>query len=112
MQQSLGLQQALQNARVFDASKVQTNQVNFGVRFVAENQKKKSQETYTVLGQFETDPDRNIISYNSPFMKQFVGKKAGDEIIISHPDGSKTPYKIISIEDALAGGEWDMPEHG
>lgn len=110
MQQSLQLQQALQNARVFDAAKVQTNTVGFGVRFVAENEKKNSRETYTVLGQFETDPDRNIISYSSPFMKQFVGKKVGEKVEISHPDGSKTPYRIISIEDALAGGEWDMAE--
>ena len=108
--QSMQLQQALHSARLFDPSKVTTNAVNFGVRFVAENTKKGSQETYTVLGQFETDPDRNIISYQSPFMSQFIGKKVGEEVVIRHPDGSETPYKIVKIEDALASGEWDAPE--
>lgn len=110
MQQSLQLQQALQTARIFEKSKVSTSSVNFGVVFGATNLKKKSDEKYTVLGQFETDPDRNIISYSSPFMKQFVGKKVGDEVEVLHPDGSKTPYRITSIDDALATGEWDAPE--
>lgn len=109
MQQSLGLQQLLQTARVFEASKVTTSSIGFGVAFVAENLKKNNQETYTVLGQFETDPDRNIISYQSPFMKQFIGKKVGEEVVISHPDGSETPYKVLSTSDALAGGDWEVP---
>lgn len=109
MNQTLQLQQALQTARIFDASKVSTATVNFGVTFVAENTKKDRRETYTVLGQFETDPDRNIISYSSPFMQQFVGKKVGDEVVVRHPDGSQTPYKILEISDALATGEWDAP---
>jgi transcription elongation factor GreA len=109
MQQTLQLQQQLQTARLFDPSKVNTGIVSFGVTFEAENLKKTRRETYTVLGQFETDPDRNIISYQSPFMQQFMGKKVGDEVVIRHPDGSQTPYKIASISDALAGGEWDAP---
>ncbi len=109
MQASLQLQQQLQTARVFEPSKVITSAINFGVSFEAENLKKNVTETYTVLGLFETDPDKNIISYQSPFMSQFIGKKAGEEVIIRHPDGSQTPYKVLSISDALAGGEWDAP---
>lgn len=108
--QSMQLQQALHSARIFEPGKVTTNSVGFGVRFLALNTKKNTEETYTVLGQFETDPDKNIISYQSPFMSQFVGKKPGEEVVIRHPDGSQTPYKVIKIEDALASGEWDAPE--
>lgn len=107
MQASLQLQQQLQTARLFDPEKVNTANVSFGVTFDAENLKKNRTETYTVLGIFETDPDRNIISYLSPFMQQFVGKKEGEELTIRHPDGSQTPYKITKISDALASGEWN-----
>jgi len=110
MQQSLQLQQQLQTARVFEPAKVTTGSINFGVAFEAENLKKNRKESYTVLGLFETDPDRDIISYQSPFMQQFVGKKVGDEVTVRHPDGSQTPYRILKITDALASGEWDQPE--
>lgn len=109
MQQSLQLQQQLQSARIFDPASVTTATINFGVAFEAENLKKDRTETYTVLGQFETDPDKNVISYQSPFMRQFIGKKVGEEVVIRHPDGSETPYRIKAITDALASGQWDAP---
>lgn len=110
MQQSLQLQQALQTARIMEASKVSTAAVGFGTRFEALNLKENKTETYTVLGRFEVDPDRNIISYQAPFMQQFIGLKPGDEVKVRHTDGSETPYRVEKIENALAGGEWDSVE--
>lgn len=110
MQQSLQLQQALQTARVFDRSKVTTDTISFGTAFEATNLKKGTVEKYTVLGRFETDPDKNIVSYQSPFMSQFIGKRTGEEFTVKHPDGGETPYRIEAITDALAGGEWDSQE--
>lgn len=112
MQQSLQLQQALQTARVFDKSKVSTQSIGFGVRFEAQNEKSGKVEQYTVLGRFEVDPDRNIISYQAPFMQQFIGKKVGERVLVRHTDGSETPYVVKTIEDALASGEWDSQERG
>jgi transcription elongation GreA/GreB family factor len=109
MQASLQLQQALQTARIFDKTKVSTTSIGFGTSFQAENLKRKRTEQYTVLGRFETDPDRNIVSYQSPFMAQFVGKKPGDVVLIKHPDGGETPYLIKNISNALESGEWDVP---
>ena len=37
------------------------------------------------------------ISYESPFGKSLMGKKKGEEVVISTPSG-KTKYKIIKIE--------------
>jgi transcription elongation GreA/GreB family factor len=110
MQASVALQESLQTARVFDKAKVNTLSIGFGVQFDAQNLKKNSQETYTVLGRFETDPDLYIISYQSPFMSQFLGKKVGEEFTVKHPDGGETPYKILAIRDALASGDWDATE--
>ncbi|MGI8905800.1 MAG: GreA/GreB family elongation factor [Candidatus Sumerlaeaceae bacterium] len=110
MQASLQLQQALQTARIFDKSKVSTTVIGFGTACEVENLKKKRIEKYTVLGRFETDPDRNIVSYQSPFMAQFVGKKPGEDVLIKHPDGGETPYRVRSISNALESREWDAPE--
>jgi transcription elongation GreA/GreB family factor len=107
MQASLQLQQALQTARVFDKAKVSTSSIGFGTSFEAKNLEKDRTESYTVLGRFETDPDRNIVSYQSPFMAQFVGKKVRDEFTVKRPDGKEVRYKIQTIGNALESGEWD-----
>jgi transcription elongation GreA/GreB family factor len=110
MQASLQLQQFLQTARIFDKTKVNTATVGFGTSFEALNLKRNATENYTVLGKFETDPDSNIISYQSPFMQQFIGLAEGAEVTIKHPDGGATPYRIVKITNALSGTEWDAPE--
>ena len=110
MQASLQLQQFLQTARIFDKAKVNTSIIGFGTSFEAMNLKQNRTEKYTVLGKFETDPDANIISYQSPFLQQFIGLSEGAEVTIKHPDGGSTPYRILSITNALSGTEWDAPE--
>lgn len=111
MQQSLRLQQDLATARVYKASAVKTDTIGFGVAFDAENMKNGRTEHFTVLGRFETDPDHNVLSYQSPFMEQFIGKTVGDQLTVKHPGGGETPYRIISITNALESEEWStIPE--
>ncbi len=110
MQKSLQLQQALATARVFNAASVRTDTIGFGVRFEAEKLNNGERETYTVLGRWEADPDRHILSYQAPLVQQFLGKKAGDEILVKHPGGGETAYRVLSLSNALESGEWETAE--
>jgi transcription elongation factor GreA len=110
MQQLARLQQDLSTARVYPKKNVRVDSVGFGVEFWADNLKTGEKEHFTVLGRFETDPDKYILSYQSPFMEHFIGKKAGDQVLVKHPGGGETPYKIDRITNGLESGEWDMPE--
>lgn len=111
-QQSARLQMDLSTARPFNPGRVRTDTVGFGVSFDAEDLASGQQEHYTVLGRFETDPDKHIISYQSPFMQPFVGRKPGDEVLVKPPEGGEKRYRIVSISNALESGEWDIPEQG
>lgn len=52
---------------------------------------------YTIVGSNEANPEKNMISNESPLGMAFVGKKAGDTVDVETPKG-KMKYHIISIE--------------
>ena len=110
MQKALQLREAMSVAREMEASMISTHVIGFGTTFEAENCESGVRESYTVLGPWETEPDRNILSIHAPFAQQFLDHKVGDEQEISHPGGGSTIYRILSISNALATGEWDVPE--
>lgn len=101
MQRLMQLQQDVASARVFGAESVKTDTIGFGVGFEALNLSSGESETYTVLGRFETDPDRHILSYQSPFMQPFVGKGVEDEVMVERPNGARAQYRITRIWNAL-----------
>lgn len=55
------------------------------------------EKKYRLLGSAETDPNKGIISHNSPLGSALLGKKIGDQIKISLED-RKIEYKIINVE--------------
>lgn len=108
MSQSATLQVELASARAFvDSSKVSVQNIGFGCKFEARNGASGKIETYTVLGKFELDAEKNIFSYLAPFMQQFVGKRPGDKVPVKFADGQTAAYEVLTIENALAGGEWE-----
>ena len=52
--------------------------------------------TYTVVGPVEADPLEGKISNESPIGVALMGKKIGDEVVISTPKG-ETTYEVIAI---------------
>jgi transcription elongation factor GreA len=53
--------------------------------------------TITLVGSFEADPKRDLISISSPLGEALMGKGAGEEIEVVAP-GGKTRYRILAIE--------------
>ncbi|PIR44124.1 transcription elongation factor GreA [Candidatus Wolfebacteria bacterium CG10_big_fil_rev_8_21_14_0_10_31_9] len=52
---------------------------------------------YTIVGSNEADPDKNLISNESPLGRMFMGKKPGDVVEVETPKG-KVKYKIMAIK--------------
>jgi len=55
------------------------------------------EETFTIVGEWESDPAKKKISNESPLGKALIGKSKGEEIEISAPAG-KMIYKVVSIK--------------
>ena len=54
------------------------------------------EETYTIVGSTETDPDANKISDESPIGIALMGKKVGDTVQVETPGGT-IELKILEI---------------
>ncbi|MFP4380113.1 MAG: transcription elongation factor GreA [Candidatus Sumerlaeia bacterium] len=99
------LEDQLMRARVLDPDDVDSNVVGFGTEFEIRNQDTGSTERYKLLGLWDADPENNVLSYLTPFGKQFMNKKEGDNIVVNHPNGGTTRYRVLKIRNALKDGQ-------
>jgi transcription elongation factor GreA len=54
-------------------------------------------EVFTVVGEWEADPENKKISHESPLGKVLLGKKVGEKVQVEAPAG-KITYTIISVK--------------
>jgi transcription elongation factor GreA len=52
--------------------------------------------TYTIVGVTESNLDKGLISVGSPLSKQLMGKKQGDEVMVTLPSGQQE-YEVLSV---------------
>jgi transcription elongation GreA/GreB family factor len=89
------LEQALQNARGTSFENPDTSRVSIGTIVTVRDKASKKQETYTILGAWDGDPDRNVISYQTAIGQALLGHKAGETVML--PNGESD---IVAIEPA------------
>src|SRR5437763_5169419 len=94
-------EQALQNARGTSFETTDTSHVSIGTIVTVRDKASKKQETYTILGAWDGDPDRNIISYQTAIGQALLGHKAG-EVVAMNSDQGTSQFEIVSIEPAPA----------
>ena len=90
------LQELLQNARVFDESKLDTSKVLLLSTVIIKNLKSNKEMKYTLVPEQESDMKSAKISVTSPIAKGLLGKKVGDIVEIQVPAGV-VPFEIVEI---------------
>lgn len=93
------LQEELQSAQIFDDGQVNTEVISFGTRVELLNLDNQSSETFTLLGPWESEPAKNIISYRSPLGIELLNHKVGDELEFTIGD-RRFRYVVKGIEKA------------
>lgn len=88
------LKTELSRVKIIKPEEVSTDKVNIGteIKLQATNNKK---EVYTILGPWDRDSKKKVISYLAPFAKALLGKKRGEKVLFE----GKT-YKILEISCA------------
>jgi transcription elongation factor GreA len=87
----------IERAQIFDKSTITTGKVNFGTVVTLANELSNENETYTILGPWESDPSNNVISYLSPLGKKLLNHKAGERLSFLIHD-RKFQYRVEKIE--------------
>ena len=97
MEKRIGeLEEMIKNANVVDVSSVGTDTVSILSKVTVYDVDMEEEETYTIVGTTEADPDANKISDESPIGTALLGKKKGDTVTVETPGGS-FELKIVEI---------------
>ena len=91
------LEKMLKNAKVIDQDDVEIDKVGLGTKVKVYDVDMEEELVYNMVGSTEADPDQNKISDESPVGKALMGKKVGEEAIISTPAGTSFALKILEI---------------
>jgi transcription elongation GreA/GreB family factor len=87
----------LSRARGTDFSNPRTDVVSIGTVVTATNLESQQSETFTVLGAWDFDADKGIISYLTPVGQSLLNHKVGDEVEFEI-HGAKHRHRIDRIE--------------
>jgi len=89
------LERDLAKARGTSFENPDISRVSIGTVVTVRDNNSKKQESYAILGAWDGDPDRHIISYQTAIGQALLGKKPGE--VATLPDGE---VEIMSIEPA------------
>jgi transcription elongation GreA/GreB family factor/transcription elongation factor GreA-like protein len=91
------LENQLVRARGTDFANPKTDQVGIGTMVRVTDLNGLHEETYSILGAWDFDAEKHIISYLSPIAQALMGHKPGEEVEFEM-DGARKHYRIETIE--------------
>jgi transcription elongation GreA/GreB family factor len=99
MRRKAELEQMLQDARGTSFENPDTSRVSIGTIVRLRSAATDDEETYTILGAWDGDPDRHIISYQTAIGQALLGHEIGDTISLNRDEGT-AQFTIVSIQPA------------
>ena len=96
MAQKTQLERDLGRARITDFKDTSTDQVSVGSIVDVKNVATGAVTRFTVLGAWDGDPDKHIISYKTAFGAALLGKKPGDTVNVK-TGVSDEHYEIVTL---------------
>jgi len=90
------LKSVIARADIIEMEDGPVDRVVFGRRVLLYNLKTDEETAYQLLGPYESDPEKGIISVTSPLGQALIGKEAGDEVKANTPGGVRE-FEIVEI---------------
>ena len=90
------LEDVTSRAEVIDASKLTGKTVTFGTTVTVVDEETDEEYTYHIVGPYEADINKGLVSTSSPIARGLIGKGVGDSAEVHTPNGIKS-YEILSI---------------
>jgi len=91
------LEAQFNRARGMNFANAKTDVVGPGTIVVVTDLSSNQAETFTILGAWDSDPDKGVISYLTPVAMALVNRKVGDEVEFEL-HGSKRRHRIEKID--------------
>src|SRR6266545_4926822 len=97
MRRKSELEAQLVRARGTDFASAKTDAVSIGTCVKVTDRLADHSDTFTILGAWDSDPDKGVVSYLTPLAQALLNKKVGEEVEFEM-DGAKKRYRIDAIE--------------
>jgi transcription elongation factor GreA len=92
------LEEKLRSASVINASELDSNVVRVGSLVSVKDESSGKSLKYTIVGSTEANPSENRLSNESPVGKGLLGRKKGDTVKVTLPNGKTRELKITKID--------------
>jgi transcription elongation GreA/GreB family factor len=99
MRRKAELEQMLHNARGTSFENPDTSRVSIGTIVKLRNLETQKEDTYTILGAWDGDPDRHIISYQTAIGQALLGHEVSETVSLN-TEHDTAEFTIVSIEAA------------
>ena len=91
------LEDVTSRAEVIDAAKLTGEKVTFGTTVFVADEDTDEESVFHIVGPYEADINRGLVSTSSPIARGLIGKRVGDSAEVQTPGGIKS-YEILSID--------------
>ena len=90
------LEDVTSRAEIIDSAKLSTEKVTFGTTVEVADEDTDEESTYHIVGPYEADITKGLVSTSSPIARGLIGKSVGDSAEVHTPGGVKS-YEVLSI---------------
>ena len=92
------MENAIANAQVIDVKEIpETGRVIFGSTITLYDSDNNKEIIYKIVGNLESDPNKCMISIDTPIARGLVGKFVDDEVSVQTPSGQLN-YEILEVK--------------
>lgn len=92
----LDLEDKVARSEVIDISKLDGKTIKFGATVKLVDQDSDEEVIYMIVGEYEADISKRLISIASPIAKALIGKTVNDLVEVITPKGSKG-YEVLDV---------------
>lgn len=91
------LEYAVSCAEVIDTSALKGDKIVFGATVLLMDEETEAEQSYQIVGQYEANLEKGLISIQSPLARALIGKSVGDSAEVASPKGGRS-YEILNVE--------------
>ena len=90
------IEDVVARAEVIDVSRLSGDRVVFGATVELEDANTGSSMGYRLVGEYEADIKRGLLSVTSPIARALIGREVGDSVMVQAPGGTKE-FEITDV---------------
>lgn len=91
------LEAVISRAEVIDVQNLTHEHISFGARVTVVDEESEEELTYQIVGDYEADITRGLISTSAPIARALIGKKTGHSVEVVTPKGARF-YEVLKVE--------------